>query len=76
MKKIIRGILKIFIMAAALFCAFTVLQKVNQKKPEIPFVPVKIQSVTLEQKFYYGQLAEEAQTVYKEILQGIQEEEK
>ena len=60
---------------AVIFSAFVCL-KMKQEEEKIPFTPVEIQEVTLEQKYYYNQLAQEERTAYKEILQGVQEEKK
>lgn len=43
----------------------------KQFQAEIPYEEVKVRENTVEEKFYYGQLGEENRTVYKEILQGL-----
>lgn len=40
---------------------------------EIPYQEVSIQDQEIGQKFYYEQLTDEEKTIYKEILEGIQE---
>lgn len=41
--------------------------------PKIPYQEVSIKEESVEQKYYYDQLEKKEKTVYKEILQGIQE---
>ena len=41
--------------------------------PDVPYQEVSIEEADIKQKYYYGQLEKEEKTVYKEILQGIQD---
>lgn len=48
----------------------------HQFREEIPYEEVKIPEKTVEDKFYYDQLTQEEKIPYKEILQGVQNNEK
>lgn len=46
------------------------------KPQKIPFQEIKIEEEALDQKYYYQQLGEKDREAYKEILQGVKENQK
>lgn len=76
----------LIVLVVLVGCAATLERKLGRKQPEtakeivgdvagrqIPYEEITIKETSLDDCFYYGQLDENGKTVYKEILQGIQE---
>ncbi len=62
------------ITAGAVLYREKIMEEVETRlAPDVPYQEVRIKEAQIKEKYYYGQLEKEEKTVYKEILQGVQD---